>query len=134
MATSLIDGDFQTAVANLDKARSALYDAGFENIGPLHAALVAAMSDVMNFIPNIVTAVDIWYEDEEGAAEYPGFEETGIAYEAAAAASYIEFLNLRNSLDRVMSYAHYYNEFSNSLSDLTTFCEGYDSDRGTIVL
>lgn len=131
METSRIDGDFQRAVLEAREARDALHDTGFDDKAPRHGALVEAMTKMMAFIPHIQSAVDAWYADEEGETQYPMFPD---GYETAAADAYIEFLNMRHSTDRFIMYAHYYNEFSNALSDMSSYCADYDSDRGTIVL
>lgn len=131
MDTSRIDGDFQLAVVDALKARDALHDAGFGDIAPRHGALVEAMAKVMSFVPHIQSAVDVWWADEEGDETDPTFED---GYETATTDAYIDFLNMRHSTDRFIAYAHHYDEFSNSLSDMSSFCVNYDSDRGTIVL
>ncbi len=131
MDTSRIDGDFQLAVIDALKARDAIYSAGFEDIGLLHGALAEAVAKVVAFIPHIQSAVDVWWADEEGNEAYPEFED---GYETAATEAYIEFLNMRSTTDRFITYAHHYNEFSNSLYDMSSFCANYDSDRGTIDL
>lgn len=131
MDTSRIDGDFQLAVLEAREARDALYNSGFDDLAPRHGALVEAMAKVMAFIPHIQSAVDVWWADEEGNGPYPTFPN---GYETAATDAYIEFLNMRHSTNRFITYAHHYNEFSNSLSDMSSFCANYDSDRGTIVL
>lgn len=132
MDTSRIDGDFQLAVVDALKARDALHDAGFDDIAPRHGALTEAMAKVMSFVPHIQSAVDVWWGDEESEyADYPTFEN---GYETAAVDAYVEFLNMRHSTGRFIAYAHHYNEFSNSLSDMSSFCANYDSDRGAIAL
>ena len=129
MDTPRIDGDFQLAVMDALKARDALHDAGFDDIAPRHGALAEAMVKVMSFVPHIQSAVDVWWADEEKA--YPAFED---GYETAAMDAYTEFLNMRHSTDRFIAYARHCDEFSNSLSDMSSFCANYDSDRGTVVL
>lgn len=128
MESSLISGDFQQAVVDVTKASSAIYDATFETIAERHGDLAESMARMMSFSPRVQKAVDEWYWADDDS-DYPTPE---AAHEEALMNAYIEFLSMRHADDRVMGYAHHYNEFANSLSDLISFCADYDSDIGGI--
>lgn len=128
MDSSPISGDFQQAVVEVTKASSAVYDATFETIAECHGVLAGSMVRMMSFSPRIQKAVDEWYWADDDS-DYPEPEN---AHEEALMNAYIEFLSMRDADDRVMGYAHHYNEFSNSLGDLISFCADYDSDIGGI--
>lgn len=129
MDTSPITGDFQLAVINVIAARDAFATAGFDEVASLHGALTEAMARMMSFAPDIQSRVDDYWEDED--RDYPVVDD-GYGVGAALICVYAEFLNMRDSTGSFVTYANCYTCFSDAVSDLSTFCAGFDSDTGNI--
>lgn len=120
-----ITGEFEDAVERLNEATGQLYNADFENIAEHHGAIVEAMAALAPHLQGLPEAIEAWYIEEEG--DYPVLDEP---YGDALSDVIDNFNGMRNNTSRVIGYAHSYNEFSNALGQLVSFCRRWDWERG----
>lgn len=120
-----ITGEFEDAVERLYKVASELYSATFETLPAHHGAIVEAVALLTPYLGGLYERIQEWYVDEEG-----DFPELAEPYGAALSNALNEFDGLRNNIDRPIAYAHSYNEFSNEMGNLVSFCKRWNWEHG----